>query len=198
MKLEKILGAKNNIKIIKHLIKHQDWEFNITELAKDTGMNKGVLSRLIPVLEKENILKVKRKGKILLIAINKSHLLMKKLIIPLFLQNESIVIEDLRSKLPKLGDCGTLSFILYGSYASETATLASDIDLMIVVKKQNILLDKKMSMVKEYFLANDIMLRVDSISIAEFKKVYNQGEPLLKSIMKNHKILFGKSVDELI
>ena len=198
MKLESIFGKKNNLRVIKHLIQHKDWEFNITELSKDAGINKGVLSRLIPSLEKENIIKVKRKGKILLFSLNKDHLLMKKLVIPFFLQSESLIIEDLKSKLPKLGESSIISCILYGSYASEKASLKSDIDLMIVVQKKDNLLDKKMSLVKDYFLTNDILLHADIISISEFKKLYKQREPLMISISKNHKILYGKPLEELI
>ena len=71
--LESILGKKNNLKIIRTLVLRKDWQYNITELSKDININKGVLSRLVEELEKENVIKVNRKGKIKLFSINKEN-----------------------------------------------------------------------------------------------------------------------------
>ena len=92
--IENILGKKNNIKVLRHLIKHKNWQFNITELAKDIYINKGVLSRLIDDLEKENVIRVSKKGKIKLFSINKENLFIKKTIIPLF-EKEDILVDNL-------------------------------------------------------------------------------------------------------
>ena len=58
--LENIFGKKNNIKVLRHLAMHKDWQFNITELARDISVNKGILSKLVESLEKETILNEKK------------------------------------------------------------------------------------------------------------------------------------------
>ena len=198
MQLDKILGTKNNIKVIRHLVKHKDWEFNITELAKDTGLNKGVLSRLVRNLEQENIIKVKRKGKILLFSINKENFIMKNLIMPLFQKEDTIVLDHMKTETKKIVDKNIISLILYGSFASGTAKLTSDIDIMVIVNKKSDILNKKFDGLEEKFLKEDLLLRVDILTLSEFKKLYKQKEPLIKSIIKNHKIMYGGEMDRII
>lgn len=191
MQLELLFGKKNGLKVIQYLIAHKDWEFNITELAHDTGIHKGALSRIIPELEKKNVIQVKRKGNILLFSINKNHLLMKKCVIPFFENTDAAVIHVLKEKLSSVMDTATFSIVLYGSYATGKATLRSDIDLMIIMKKRHPSLTPQLEKLKNAFLEQDILLRVDMISLSEFKKLYTTGEPLINSIYKHHVILHG-------
>jgi len=198
MQLLNILGTKNSIKVIRALVKHKDWEFNISEFSKDTKINKGVLSRIVKKLEKENVIRVNRKGKILLFKINKDNLFIKNIIIPLFEKEQTFFKEHLKNKLIKLKEENVLSVILYGSYASGEANLTSDIDIMVVIKNKTNSLINKSDNLKNELLKEDILLRIDIINLSEFKKLYKLKEPLLKSIEKNHKVLYGKKIEELL
>lgn len=191
--LESILGKKNNIKIIRTLVLRKDWQYNITELSRDININKGVLSRLIEELEKENIIKVSRKGKIKLFSINKENLFIKDIIIPLFDKENNFVNYLLKDFINTFKD--TESIILYGSYAKGTAILSSDIDILVISNKN---IEKEVEDFKEDFLKKDILLRVDVMSILELKNLYKKQEPFIKSIVKNHKILSGKNLMELL
>ena len=190
--IETILGKKNNIKVIKHLTLHKDWQFNITELSKDINLNKGVLSRLIENLEKENIIKVNKKGKIKLFSINKENIIIKELIIPLFEKEKTLPIKLLQPLITKIKK-ETTSIILYGSYAKETYKLTSDIDLLIISNK-TLNLDN----FKEDFLKKDLLLRIDIISTSELKNIYKKREPFILSILKNNKTLYGTSLKEIL
>ena len=134
--LESILGKKNNIKIIRNLIMHKEWQYNITELSRDININKGVLSRLIEELETENIIEVSRKGKIKLFSINKGNPFIKDIIIPLFEKENNFYQYILKDFINKLKD-KTESIILYGSFARGTAKLSSDVDVLVIVNKKN-------------------------------------------------------------
>ncbi len=195
--LESILGKKNNIKVIRTLILRKDWQYNITELSKDININKGVLSRLVEELEKENVIKVNRKGKIKLFSINKENPFIKDLIIPLFEKENNFYQYILNDFINKLRN-ETESIILYGSFAKGTANLSSDIDLLAIVTKKDINLKKEIEIFKENSLKNDILLRVDVMSILELKNLYKKQEPFIKSVIKNHKILSGKNLMELL
>ena len=198
MQLLNILGTKNNIKVIRTLVRHKDWEFNISEFSKDTKLNKGVLSRIVKKLEKENVIKVNRKGKILLFKINKDNLFIKNVIIPLFEKEQTFFKEHLKNKLINLKEENVLSIILYGSYASGEANLTSDIDIMVVIKNKTSSLINKSDNLKNELLKEDFLLRIDIINLSEFKKLYKLKEPLLKSIEKNHQIIHGKKIEELL
>lgn len=195
--IERILGKKNNIRVLRHLIKHKNWQFNITELAKDIYINKGVLSRLIDDLEKENIIKVNKKGKIKLFSINKENLFIKKIIIPIF-EKEDIFYYDILDKFVKKIKKDVISIIGYGSVISKEIKLTSDIDVLVIIDKKNKILEDKINKLKKEFLDNDLLLRVDLINIKELGKLYKTKEPFMKSLIKNHKVLYGKSLMEMV
>src|SRR3989344_1792836 len=195
--LESILGKKNNSKIIRNLIMHKEWQYNITELSRDININKGVLSRLIEELETENIIEVSRKGKIKLFSINKGNPFIKDIIIPLFEKENNFYQYILKDFINKLKD-KTESIILYGSFARGTAKLSSDVDVLVIVNKKNDELKKEIEIFKENFLKNNMLLRVDTISILELKNLYKKQEPFIRSVVKNHKVLSGKPLMEVL
>ena len=196
--IESILGTKNNVRVLRYLARHRDWEFNITELSNELGMNKGILSRLIKILERENIIKTNRKGKIILFKINNENLIIKNLIIPFFINEENFFDSYIKPRIMKIKSTDAISIILYGSYAKNSFKLTSDIDLMIIIKNKKEKIIKKSEEIKERFLKEDILLRTDILTLNEFKRLYKHGEPLIISIVKNHKIITGKKINELI
>ena len=115
--LEQTFGSKNSIKVLRQLAKHENWEFNITELARDININKGILSRLIRKLNENNIIKTNQKGKIMLFKINKENILIRNLIIPAFKIEDKLFDEFIKPRILKLKSKDLLSIILYGSYA---------------------------------------------------------------------------------
>ena len=195
--IDEIFGKRNNVKVLRCLIKHKDWQFNITELAKDINLNKGVLSRLINDLERENIIKIHRKGKIKLFSINKENLFIKEAIIPIFEKEDKFYYNALDKFVEKIKN-GVISIIAYGSVVSGKIKLTSDIDVLVIINKENKVLEEKINKIKEEFLENDLLLRVDLISINELRKFYKRNDPFIKSIIKQHKILYGKSLVEMI
>ena len=88
--LEDILGSRNKIKLLRLLAKNDEWQFNLALVAKETGTDKGAISRLIKELEKAKIIEVKRNGKLLMFKLNKSNKIISQIIIPMFKQEEKI------------------------------------------------------------------------------------------------------------
>jgi DNA-binding MarR family transcriptional regulator len=72
--LEAVLGSRSKIKLLRFLAKNNDWQFNLAEISKSTGVDKGALSRLIKEFETKKILDVKRSGKLLLFKLSKNKL----------------------------------------------------------------------------------------------------------------------------
>ena len=196
--LEQTFGSKNSIKVLRQLAKHENWEFNITELARDININKGVLSRLIKKLNENNIIKINQKGKIMLFKINKENTLIRNLIIPAFKIEDKLFDEFIKPRILKLKSKDLLSIILYGSYAKEDFKLTSDLDLLIIIKNKNDQLENEINELKREFLEEDLLVRVDLMTLKEFKRLYKLKEPLIISIEKNHKILYGYNFNDLI
>jgi len=196
--LEQTFGSKNSIKVLRQLAKHENWEFNITELARDININKGILSRLIKKLNENNIIKINQKGKIMLFKINKENTLIRNLIIPAFKIEDKLFDEFIKPRILKLKSKDLLSIILYGSYAKGDFKLTSDLDLLIIIKNKNDQLENEINKLKKEFLDQDLLVRVDIMTLKEFKRLYKLKEPLLVSIEKNHKILYGSNLNDLI
>lgn len=196
--LEPILGTKTKIKVVRALVKHKDWEFNITELAKDIDINKGILSRIIKNLEKENIIAVKRKGKIKLFSINKKNEFIKNIIMPLFEKEEDFFNLLLKDFVKKVKNKNIISVVLYGSTVSGKAKLTSDIDILIIVSKESKELEFRLNEMRKEFLDKDMLLRIDIIKLKELRKLNKLKEPFIRKVLKKHKILYGKKLMELI
>jgi len=115
----------------------------------------------------------------------------------LFEKEKNFQEEILRPLVKKIGN-KAISIILYGSFASGKARLSSDIDVLVIASKKDNELEKDIALLKEEFLKKDLLLRIDMISIAELKNIYKMQEPFIKSVIKNNKVLHGKSLSEMI
>jgi DNA-binding MarR family transcriptional regulator len=82
--LERIIGSKNKIRLIRFLSKNKGWQFNLSEISKKTFVDKGALSRLIKEFESNKIFEVKRSGKLLLFKLDEKNKLVSNLIVPFF------------------------------------------------------------------------------------------------------------------
>lgn len=82
--LEDIIGSKNKIKLLRFLSNNRDWQFNLAEISKKIGLDKGALSRLVKELEAKGVLEVKRSGKLVLFKINEDNKAISEQVIPLF------------------------------------------------------------------------------------------------------------------
>ena len=82
--LEDVLGSKGKIGLLRFLSQNLDWQFNLSEISRKTGIDKGNLSRLIKEFERNEIIEVKRSGKLLLFKLNEKNEVVTKSIIPLF------------------------------------------------------------------------------------------------------------------
>lgn len=191
--LEDVLGSKNKIKIIRFLLKRKNWEFNITELSKDLGINKGNISNLVKELEKNDILTVNKKGKILLFKLT-DNFLVRNILEPLF-NKESSFFEQYTNKIKNVckTDKNIISVILYGSVASDKANLKSDIDIFIITNNKKTDIKEKIRSITD-----EILINVDIISLIELRKAYYEKEPLIKNILNSHKILYGKNILDII
>lgn len=193
MQLINILGSKNKIKLIRFLIKHQNWEFNITELSKDLMINKGNISKLIKELGKNDIITINNKGKILLLKLNKNNRFVKNALIPLFKKEESFFNGYLNKIVKVLKHKNIISIILYGSIARGEAKLDSDIDILVISKNKDENIKEKIKNIED-----NIIINIDIMTLKEFKKAYNEKEPLIKNILNNNKVLYGKKVLEMV
>ena len=73
MNLEKVLGSRAKISLLRFLAKNSDWQFNLSLISDEISIDKGALSRLVRELEKSKVIEVKRSGKLLLFRLNQKN-----------------------------------------------------------------------------------------------------------------------------
>ena len=56
MRIEKLIGSKSRVLMLKYLCRNPGRDFSITELAKELDIDKSIISRTINFLEKEKII----------------------------------------------------------------------------------------------------------------------------------------------
>jgi|GEM_PF-1694059 len=198
--IENIFGSRGRISVLKRLSRHRGWWFNISELSKDMGINKGALSRIVGRLEKDSLIIVNKKGKIKLFKLNEKNLFVTDFLFPV-LKAEDALFNGIRKSLAaQFPEKMVYSVVIYGSYAKGTERLESDIDLMVIMKNKAF---EKMcrdisDKLSAEFLDNGIMLVIDLLDEAEFKKLYSAKEPLIRSVAETGFVLKGKNLEELI
>lgn len=191
-------SSRGMVRVLRIFAKSRDWLFNLTELSRDLGMNKGAVSKILKELERENIIVSIPKGRITLFQLNRKNRLVKETIIPVF-EHESGILKTIEGKIVKPFKSLAISVILYGSYARNEFDFKSDIDVMIITENKNKKLAERMAKkTSEDFLKENLSLVFDVISIGEFKKLYKRKEPLILDIIKNGRVLSGKGPGEIL
>jgi len=201
--IERVLGSKTKIALLRVLSSHNNWEYSIVELSKDVNLDKSLVSKTIKDLEKDNVVKAFIKGKNKLCRINKENMVVRDIIMDLF-DKESKIVEEISTnllkkivprKFPSIS-----SLFIYGSVVKGNFTPRSDIDVMVVLKDDTEVtgIKKKLEEVSSDFMEDDFMVTFDVITEKEFKKLYSNKEPTILDIVKFNKLLYGKDVRDII
>jgi predicted nucleotidyltransferase len=154
--------------------------FYLRELSVKTGMATMTAQRLLKSMENEGILKSKEEGKNKYFELNVDNPKTKMEI----LNTESFKMQEIMETYKPIksfvrGMPPEPMIVIFGSYASGTATKISDLDVMIVCDKETDL---------PYHL---IPYKIHEIKLTwqQFRQALEKSEPVIKEILKNHVIL---------
>ncbi|MFA5063676.1 MAG: nucleotidyltransferase domain-containing protein [Candidatus Omnitrophota bacterium] len=135
--LDKIIGSKAKIKILKYLFGHQA-SMSENELAKVIKLSPMTINRLMKELRELNLASMERIGNANVWSVNKesyAYIALSKIVgeisgIPAPLEHlKKIIMDNIPEELAK-------KVILYGSLARGKSKVNSDIDLFILVETQ--------------------------------------------------------------
>lgn len=175
--LSELFKSKERVKILNEVFLRN--EIGVTEIAKDTNTSKGLVSRFLKAMEKEDLLL--RKG---LKYYKKNTSLVKA--IKVMLNLNILRWEEIS---PSWAD----SAALYGSWASGTNTYASDIDIWIKTDKTpsteelNQLYDELSNKT-----SSDVHILI--ITPEKLEDIKLNDPPFYNSLMKNSLILEGEPI----
>lgn len=196
--LNSIFGQKTKINILRHLALYRK-EAATRELARETCIAAPNILKLLKELEAENILISKKIGNSISYSLNRANLLVKKIVLPAF-NYENNLMSELGSYLAANLKLPIISIILFGSRARGEEKPESDIDLAFIVKagdearceKEIINLNPAISAGFGSSIAPIIY------STAEFSAKAKSQERLVKNIIKEGRIIYGRLISDLI
>lgn len=160
-------------------------KFYLREISKESGLLPMTVSRILEMLEKENIIRHRVEGKHKYFELNLDNIKTKFLLVMAeiyktfsFLERYP-VFKSFLKEITKID--GTI--VVYGSFANFTATEESDLDVLTIS-------DKKTDLPRHL-----LPYRIHEINMAkeEFFSALKKGEPLIKEIFTNHIILHNHS-----
>lgn len=201
--LDKILNNETKVKILRFLC-NKEVELSGRQIAEEVKVSPATCHKSLQELNNEQVLLLRSKGKTHLYRLNKGNIIISDLFKPLF-EKESKIPDEMykiiiNSILPTLKN-NIVSMAVFGSKVKGKERPTSDIDLLVVVKnpedKREV--EENFENVNEkiiYRFGNTISTYIQTID--EFKLKYKNNLSLIINILKSHKLLYGKHLEELL
>ncbi|MDI6884057.1 MAG: nucleotidyltransferase domain-containing protein [Hadesarchaea archaeon] len=134
--LSRVLGSEKRRKIVRAMLNHPEKDWSVPELEKTTGAPHATVWRTVLDMENAKILRSRllgKKTKLFNLIEGSPYLPALRLAVAAEVFPLREVAEEFAREASKLKGVG--SCVLYGSVARGAATLESDIDVLVLVKK---------------------------------------------------------------
>jgi len=195
MVLEKIVGSKAKVKIIKALA-HQK-ELQLYEIQKSTKMSSSTLHEAVKDLVKLRILSIRKIGKTKLYKLNLSNYF-ARVARDFVLKEEKfldIIINEFTNKVKKIKNI--LNITLFGS-ALRLKELPTDIDVIIICKFDKFSVKEKVLKIEDELLEKyDIQISSLIFDKQELIEKAKKNERFLINVIAVGKCLYGKKLEVL-
>jgi predicted nucleotidyltransferase len=190
--LEKLLGSKTKIKILRVAFKFPGKNFTTRELSKLTGVSHTGVLKALKNLEEMNILHIETFGRANMVGLNKESFLAKHLQHIFKLERETVnnLVEDIKKSFSGFE---AVSIAIFGSLVKGNEEPRSDIDLLIITE------DKKGAEERAGALQEKLARKFGNsvsphiLSPREFKK----GGAFRKDVLNHHIMLSGRRLEDI-
>lgn len=195
--LDHLLGSPAKVAVLR-VLSTTSTELTGRETARLGGVSVPQAINALNELVRHQIVIRRQAGRAGLYAINDSVSLVKKGVLPLF-RLESSLLETALARLA--GDLGTsiLSLTLFGSRARRDERADSDVDLLVVPRKSNSDLHRRI-LERTLALSAEMGLHFSPLvlTLDECRKASGQKKNLIMEISRYGKTYFGKPLKEMI
>lgn len=196
MFIEKILGSKSKIKLLRIFHDNPNREFTLYEIKKTFNLSSGTVNPILKSLVNSRALLSRRVGKSILYQLNSNNLIVKK-ILEIFDSERELLFEKAKEFVKKLDKTDILSIILFGSVATGKITELSDIDFVIVYKNKYTLVKDNIEKITESFLDQEILISPIILSRKEITEMLNRYDSFIIKVQDEGKVLYGKSLERM-
>ncbi|MCK4244044.1 MAG: nucleotidyltransferase domain-containing protein [Candidatus Omnitrophica bacterium] len=201
--LDKILNNEVKVKILRFLCK-TGAEWSGRQLAKEIKVNPATCHKALRELNNERVLLLRSIGKSYLYRLNGENFIVSDLLKPLYERESKILKEIYKTIVESISSLvinNIVSIAIFGSVQKEKERPASDVDILVLVGKEK----DKVKTEKDFERVNENIVRKfgNAVSpyiqtVREFKLKRRRNVALIKNILKSHKLLFGRPLEELV
>jgi predicted nucleotidyltransferase len=170
-------------------------------MARATGISHVICSRSLQELSQHGLVKMRKAGRSILYSLNKEHLLVEEILLPLFKKEKRLFLSLTKAILAPLSGPKPISILLFGSQTDEKkARPDSDFDILCVIPDETNLkkfkndISRSEAQVEKKF-GNRVSLLI--MKRNEFLKRRRKREPLILEIEEKNRLLFGKHIREI-
>jgi predicted nucleotidyltransferase len=187
--LERIIGTKSKIRILRKMVEAEEREFCLEDLVITTGQSFGTVHPALKDLVESRIVLVKKIGRSKLYRINTRHLLYSK-IRGLILEEKAGMVTIAKKFSDSLEKAYIENVILFGSAARGESTDRSDIDVLIIYSKkrpENDVAKAVHKLLEKY----DVEIVPIYLSVREVKDRLKRLDRFILSALDEGKVLYG-------
>lgn len=201
--LDKILDSEIKTKALRFLCR-TDAEWNGRQIAKEIKVSPASCHKALRELNDEGALLLRNVGKSFLYRLNNENAIVSNLLKPLYRAEDKIphmLFNMIKRNLTRPVKSCIASLAVFGSVGRKEEEARSDIDTLVILtnRKYRNTVAKEFEKINEKILSkfgNTISPYFQSVK--EFRLKYKKGLPLIKDILKSHRLLFGKPIKELL
>jgi predicted nucleotidyltransferase len=189
---ESIFGTGSKIRVLRLLVKYPEREFTEREIADEIKMSPNTVNLALKELRNTNILVYRKIGRAQAYKCNtKSALYVSaKKLFESELEIKNHLIETIKKYLNK-----SISCIMFGSFVKGTESYSSDLDLLVITDKKDIMeprVEKLRTEISEKFgTALSPLILTTKELLAQWNKEY------IKRIVKEGILICGKKLEEI-
>jgi predicted nucleotidyltransferase len=174
------------------MINYKGRIFTIRGLAKEAKVTPNEAALTIHDLERSGIIKIQPVGRAYQLELNKKSHILNKIIEPI-IESEKNTFADLLVLLKKYFDTKKIiSAVIFGSVVKGQEKIDSDIDLLIVSNDHDHAITQISQAIEQIFSIFHGSISPIIFTEKEFKA--KQKESLIRSIIDNHILICGKSI----
>ena len=185
--LERILGAKSKVKIIREMMESEGREYCLEDLVKATEQSFGTVHPSLKSLVDTRMVLVRKIGKSKLYSINTRHILYGR-IRELILEERTGYLTVAKEFSDGLKKTNVKNIILFGSVARGDFSERSDIDILIVYsrkKPEDDVIERVEALLDKY----DIVIVPVYLSTKEARDRLRKSDPFILNVLDEGRVL---------
>lgn len=199
--LDSILNNEIKVKVLRFLcLTNAEW--NGRQIAKEIKVSPASCHKALRELNNERLLLLRNVGKSFLYRLNNDNIIVSTLLKPLYQKEDRIphtLFNTIKRGLSPSVKKSIVSLAVFGSIFRKEEQATSDIDILVILMNTN---DKKV-IAKEFEKLNEQILHSFGNTVSPYYQTvkelkYKKDLPVVKNILRSHKLLFGRHLKELL